>query len=321
MSAERNDEARAELNGEMQKFGLKPAEAPKSNPTKEEEKPKEEAPTDAKAEEKPKEEAKPDEKPKERVERKPEETKEGDEVKDKADKKERPQKYIPLPQYISEKKEMQGRIAELEQKLQEKNDSKTAANADDVEKEIEDEIKAFAEEAGIEDPQVLKKLVSLANKPTMKAMEDLKRQVADLAKNKEPVKSQAQIEAEEAARFNEEWMPFEKKLDEEYPNLSKEQKAEAKTIMDELSHTKEWHKYDLDYIFYRNKDTFEDAIGTKQFKGSGASKTQGITMKTETNERPKLSENPSPQEIRDYEAFMAKTMRSGSLSERPAETL
>lgn len=315
----RNDEARAELNGEMQKFGLKPAEAP-ANPNKEGE-----AAVEEKPETPPKEAEKPPKEPKERVERPAEKESEKEDEepeKPKADEgnKDRPKKFIPLPQYLEEKQKHKEEIKTLQETIAELNKGKTVDNKSSVEKEIQDEIRTFAEEHGLAD-DVISELINLASKPTLKVVEELKRKVDELSNPKAPEKTKEQILAEENARFEQEWNNFD--IDKHLSGLTPEQKEEAKRVMDELAHTKEWHRYDLDYIFFKNRGEFEDAVGTKQFKGSGPSKTQGIsTMKPKSpNDKPRLSDNPTPAEIKEYEGYMSNILNRGQLSEKPNDTL
>jgi len=290
--SERNEQARKELDSELAELGLTPA--PATNPKKQEEA-KEEKPEQKQEEEK-------EQKPRERTERKAKDEDEEEETEHQP----RPKKYKPLPEYLAEKQTWKEREKELLDEIESiKTSKKSDTRKDD---DIDAEIKAFAEESGIEDPTSVKKLLALAKKATSEELTALKEELQSLKKEKELEKEgkkstdEAEKLKKEQEYFTNEWKQFEPELKEAFEGLTKEQIEEAKVVMDEISHTKEWSKYDLSYIFYKNRKEFEEAIGTKKFKGSGQGKTQGITKPKSDDERPRLSENPTPEEIKAYDA-------------------
>lgn len=301
MTEERNNEARTELNSEMAKLGLTPAEV--TNPTKEEAENEEnnlnnEPNPTPETKDEPKVE-KPVEKPKEKVED-----------------KERPKKYIPIDQYTAEKAENKQKFEEMQKTIDELKKGTT------TQEEVDTDVKAFAESLGVEDPEVLEKIINFVTTGTKKTMQELKTKIDDLASIKTERDQQNQIKQEEM-KFNSEWDSFVKgsSFKDAFPDASPEQIAEARAIMDEVSHSKDWSKYDLDYIFFKNRNDFNDALGTKKFKGSGPTKTQGITEVKKSNGAPKLSDSPTAEEIRAYEAYMGGLLNRGTLAEKPNEKL
>lgn len=297
----RNDEARAELSSEMAKLGLTPAEA--TNPTKEE---AENESNNLNNEPTPKPEVK--EKPKEET---PEEK-----PKDKVEEKERPKKYIPIDQYTAEKAENKQKFEDMQKTIDE------LKKGTSTKEEVNTDVKAFAESLGVEDPEVLEKIITFVTTGTKKTIDELKTKIEDLSSIKAESDVQAQIKQEEA-KFNGEWDSFVKSdsFKNAYPDATAEQIAEARTLMDERSHSKDWSKYDLDYIFFKNRTDFDDSLGTKKFKGSGPTKTQGITEVKKSNGAPKLSDSPTADEIRAYEAYMGGLLNRGTLAEKPNDRL
>lgn len=297
----RNDEARAELSSEMAKLGLTPAEA--TNPNKEE---AEKEIHKLESEPEPKPEVK--EEPKvEKQEVKPEA---------KVEEKERPKKYIPIDQYTAEKAENKQKFEEMQKTIDE------LKKGTSTKEEVNTDVKAFAESLGVEDPEVLEKIITFVTTGTKKTIDELKTKIEDLSSIKAEKDLQAQVKQEEA-KFNSEWDSFVKSdsFKNAYPDATPEQIAEARTLMDERSHSKDWAKYDLDYIFFKNRADFDDSLGTKKFKGSGTTTTQGITEVKKSNGAPKLSDSPTAEEIRAYDAYMGTLLNRGSLAEKPNERL
>lgn len=313
--SERNEQARASLDAEMAKIGVKPTE---TKPKESDEEVEEIKPT------KEKEKKDVEKETKERVARDP--VKDEDDDVEKLSK--RPEKYKPLPEYLSEKHQWKEREKQLLKDIEEaRKGSTTKQEKDD---DIEAEIKAYAEEAGIDDPASVKKLIALATKSSqsmVKSIKDELEAIKERLEKEEKDKSEKTTEEKlkaEGEQFDKEWKSFEKELTEAFEGLSPEQIAEAKVFMDEMSHSKEWHKYDLSYIFFKNKQDFADAIGTKKFKSPGHSKSQGTVITSDNKnaeELTKLPENPTADDIKKYEKYMGRTMKSRGLAEKAQENL
>jgi hypothetical protein len=292
----RNEEARAELDSEMAKFGLKP-EPVETNPKKPDEQGKEEPTKEP--------EPKKEEQPVKKEDPKPEDKKP----------EERPKKYIPIPEHQA----LKDKYKALEDELA---DIKAGNGADKEKKvEIDNSVKEFAQSLGVEDPEVLEKILTFVTQGTQKTVAELEKKIVELQGKKAEEDHQAQIK-KEAERFDSEWNTFSTtELKKAYPDATPEQLAEARTMMDELSHSKDWHKYDLDYIFFKNKKDFDDSIGVKKFKGSGSTKQQDMQQQDKKPEVPTLSENPTPDEVKAYERHMAGILSGGVLAEKPNERL
>lgn len=310
-----NEQARAELDAELAEIGLKPAESKPNKEEVKEEKPEEKQKEGESEEEK--------EDSKEKVSRNTREA-EKDEESGKESKEEpkRPNKYKPLPEYLAEKNTWKAREKELLEQIE----SIKSSKQDDSNKaeDIEDEITAFAEESGIEDKEAIKKLIKIASKAASKETLEIKKKLEELEKatlesKKEETKEDKAKQEQEY--FDKEWRGFEKELKESFEDLSEDQIKEARVLMDEISHTKEWAKYDLSYIFFKNRKDFEDALGTKKFKGPGMGNTQGITKVKKNDERPVLSDNPTAEEIKAYENYMSGVLSKSKLADRPDDTL
>lgn len=290
-----NEQARTEINSEMEKLGIKPEIDTNPKPIEKQDEapePKEEKP-EAK-------EPESDKKPE--GDKKPEDP--------------RPKKYIPLAQHNAEKlankmkfEEMQATIDELKKGTSTK-------------EEVNTDVKAFAESLGVEDPEVLEKIVTFVSTGTKKTMDELREKIDKLTTIKTEADAKDQIKAAEE-KFTSEWDSFVKSDDftEAFPNATAEQKKEARELMDEKAHSEEWSKYDLNYIFFKNRTDFNDSLGTKTFKGSGQTQTQGITVQKTNTGAPKLSADPSAKEIKEYEDYMGKVLNKGNLAEKPNETL
>jgi hypothetical protein len=300
MDEKRNEEAREELNSEMAKFGLKP-EPVETNPKKEDEQEKQE-PT---KETEPKKEEQPVKKEEPKAEDKKTE--------------ERPKKYIPIPQYQAEKEEHTKEVASLKARIEEL--EKGEGTKKEKTDAINDEVKEFAQSLGVEDPEVLEKILTFVTQGTKKTVSELEKKIVELQGKKAEEDHQLQLKKEQE-RFDNEWDAFaSSELKKTYPDATPEQLAEARTMMDELSHSKDWHKYDLDYIFFKNKKDFDDSIGVKKFKGSGATKQQDMQPQDKKSETPTLSDNPTPEEIKAYERNMANVLSGGVLAQKPNERL
>lgn len=168
----------------------------------------------------------------------------------------RPSRYIPIHKYKDEKRKWQEELEERERKLQElmqKVEEYEAKLNPPVSDEI---ISKTAQEINV-DETVLRKLLDLAWKG-VRVPPEYKQ---ELAAAQEKI-----AEFVDKEKFNEEWEVFEPYLEEQYGNVSLSQLRKAKKAMDELAHAPQFADKELDYIFYKNKDIF-DEIFTPPKKG------------------------------------------------------
>jgi len=176
----------------------------------------------------------------------------------------RPPKYKPLPEYLEEKNKWK---AERENLLAEVENLKNATTpearieaADDITQAIED-----LREQGLDvSPDVLKTLTDVISKrvlpkDSLEAIEKAKK---------------TSYEQEQSAIFNNEWTKLESSLKTQYPNASQSQIDEAKKEMDKMAHTEQFHKFDLDYVLFKNQKAFDVVLNTKAGKSFESGKIQ-----------------------------------------------
>jgi len=133
------------------------------------------------------------------------------------------------------------------------------ARSPESKEEAKDEIADFAKEQNL-DADGLKKLVGI-----------IKSQIKP--EEKPPVEeAESYNEAEEAKIFNDEWDAFQVDIEEQFKNSAPSQWKKAKTLMDELSHSEDYHDKDLDYVYFKNKQAFEDILFSPKKKSAETSR-------------------------------------------------
>lgn len=169
---------------------------------------------------------------------------------------------------------------------------KIAALESKLPDDFQEELEKFTKEVGVEDPESLKKIVDFLKKFAIdKNANKLQAQIEDLKKEVEAGKTSKPI----ADEFPEEWKTFRDDiLLKEFPNASKDELktvrskmellAKSKNIggkvyIDEKSGKEVLDPYPLDYIYYKNKDTFAELMTGKKIKGMETARTAGITTK------------------------------------------
>lgn len=208
-----------------------------------EESDKDESPEDHKGEDDPSEEEDESESDDEPESDDPE-GEDGDESEEDEDPKKpsRPMNYIPMKKYHEEKRLWKQKVNELENRLK---------DTDKGSKEESNVIKTFAEKHGYE-PSEISELVGVLRSEF--GVDDLQQQ------------SKARQEEMEIKAFNEEYKVLETKLKEEFPNASPAELKKARQKMDELAFSEWGHDKELDYILYKNKNTFNKIFGTGESK-------------------------------------------------------
>lgn len=175
-------------------------------------------------------------------------------------------------QELSDRRQMTDAITALTQAVSTLQEGKPGQEPkpDEIEaaaKELEGEL---GMETGLDSTalsKVLRKAVTMAEK---KLGNKLPKDVLDKLKDLDDLKKQSQ-DAKESQHFNEEWSEVEPKLRAKFPNATDAMIGEAREKMDELSHSEGWHKYDLDYILYKNKKTFNTILKAAKSNRSGES--------------------------------------------------
>jgi hypothetical protein len=273
-------------------------------------------PTEAKAEEKVDEEKKPDEKeevtetkdtaPKEESDRpddtdedesedeetESEETKE-DEESDEDESEEEPTHVSPKD-FKEMKRTFKTQIKELEGKLKEATSKKETTEAvADFDKFVEEKAKKLNLK-----PEVLKELNEITDKlvehklgAKLKDLDAMK-QAHEATVVKEAEKQQLEI-------FNTEWTIAEKELKTQYPNATPEQVAETKKLMDDLAHSKKYHKYPMDFIVFKEREKIDKILFSPNKKSFETGKNNPNDRGEDTLSE--LPAEPTPAQIEAYE--------------------
>lgn len=239
---------------------------------------------------------------------------EEDESEDEDEEEEESDKKIPRTVPYSKLKSKENKIKQLQKEIADlktaKAEAKDEGDKDEVarvQKEIEDTAKKLGEELGMDDKAIAKILeagIKLSSKKT-----ELPKEIQDKLKAFDELLKQSE-DQKESAHFEKEWNQFD--IKKQYPNATKAAILEARKLMDDLSHSKDFHKYELDYIFFKNKSKFETILkmAPKSKSGEGSKrigKEKSFDNSTEEDDDLIDIENLTPaimkeREKRDLEA-------------------
>lgn len=122
--------------------------------------------------------------------------------------------------------------------------------AEDVEKLVLDEAKKLNV-----NPEVLKSILALANKSVAGKLTRLDKLEQFFEKQ-----STQQFQTEQENIFNSEWGKALPELKKSFPNASEDQVKAARDLADTLAHSKKYHRYDMDYIVFREKAQFDKIL-------------------------------------------------------------
>lgn len=166
-------------------------------------------------------------------------------------------------------------------------------------------LKTLSEETEVA-PNVLKKIL-LASKQINKL--DLPQEIKDKLKlideikkdqeKKETTDDKLKIEKQ---YFNDEWSKLLPDLKKQYKNLPDLVVSEAKKLMDELSHTKEFHKYPLDYILFKNSKKFTTILKVAEKQRAAESSKEVDNQTEEESDEPIDIENMTPARMKALES-------------------
>lgn len=230
------------------------------------------------------------------------------------------------------KSETKSRVSEEEIKEEEtEEESKTPAKNErplkaifSQIKELRDEIKAMkSSPAKAEAAEVVDKVAELAKKyesdpEGLKAiMGVLKDEVlADLEKSgklskdlPDDIKKKLTLldeyekeskERKETAFFEKEFSAYVPDLEKQYPNAKSSELVEAKKLLNELSHSKEFHNYSLDYVVFKNKSKFDALLKVAKHSKSGESASKQI-VDDEEKEINLDPEDMTPEKMKAYQ--------------------
>lgn len=276
---------------------------PKEEPTTEAESKGEEPEEEPKGTEEPSEEEEPKE-PKEPVkEPKPEE------------RQQRTVPYGKLKQERQKTKVLEDKISEIGSRF-EKLESLITNLASGKKVEEDPIIKAskeLAEQTGV-DENLISGILSKAKeliggKELPKEVEEKLAKFDEILEN---TKKEKQILAD-SENFNSEWEEFVPELKKQYPNASDSMLKEAKAKLDDFAHSKEHHTHELDYILYKEKNTFDNLLKIAP-KGKSGEKGRQITREEYNEDDDNVSiENLTPEVMKRRDA--AKISRNDRKSD------
>lgn len=147
-----------------------------------------------------------------------------------------------------ERDELQTKVAAYEQ-----------AKTPEAKADAKDKIEAYAQEIGA-DPAAVRKIVELAREGlTPQIPEEI---VKDFQTVKEWKAQHANVV--EKQLFEEEFTKTVPAIKSFFPTVSEEELVTIKKELDTLSHTKDWHDKDLEYIAYKHKDTLAKLVSPKK---------------------------------------------------------
>lgn len=173
-------------------------------------------------------------------------------------------------------------------------------------KEAIDEIAEFAKTREL-DGEALTQLTQILQKKIMNDLEKsgklgqgVPKEIQDKLKELEDLKKES-TERKEIEHFEKEWSSLVVDLQKQYPNAKAGELAEARKLMDELSHSKEWAKYDLDYVLYKNKSQFDTLLKVAKVSKSGETSSKQIVEHDDEEDIDLDPENMTPEKMKAYE--------------------
>lgn len=171
---------------------------------------------------------------------------------------ERPPTYIPMAKYHSDKESWKNEKEKLEARITELETIEQTTKKDSPDEDTE--INSYAEKWGME-PDAVRDLLKMARKG--QAIPEDKLKAIDAA-------AEITRKAQETEYFNSEWNQVEPFFKSQFPNATPEQIAQAKALMDQISHTPQYGTtpehgaYALDYILFKEKSQFEAILNPKK---------------------------------------------------------
>lgn len=228
--------------------------------------------------------------------------------------------------------EVRAELRAANQKIQELLD-KDSKKVEDVPDDFSKRVDELAKEIGVENPDGLKKIMALVEQIVKGKSSDTEKKLADLEEKYGKIIKSAPIED----HFDKEWKTFSKSFSKEFPDASDEEIEAAQELMNELSHTpniggkvykdadgrKLLDPYELDYIFFKNKDKFSEITSGKKIRGMERNRSQGIDKRKEDKDDSKpLRKGASAKEIEAYSKRSGKIMEGmDNLSEPVDDTI
>ena len=211
----------------------------------------------------------------------------GEGGKSKSRKTERPVKFIPIDQYNDRKTKWEDREKELQGEIEK---LKVAPPESKKQEDIEERVKELAEELGAK-PEHVKSIIDLARSGANN--EDLDKRLKAIEDSVAAGKTKS-AEDLDSEQFDHEWkgsaLPA---LQEQFKEATEQQLADAKAVLDELSHSKKYHRYPIDYVLFKEAKVFGEILKTPKKKTleSGNPARGSQARPDETGERKPLDAN------------------------------
>jgi len=159
---------------------------------------------------------------------------------------------------LKSEKELREQAERERDELRSKLDAVSNADSPQEKREATNKLEQFAQKIGA-DPQALEEMRDLfladAPKTDPAIAEKLAKFEAWQRENSKVI---------EKSRFEEEFTSALPTLRETLPNASEEEIAKIKARVDELSHTKEYHDKELDYVIFKNKTELSKLVSPKK---------------------------------------------------------
>lgn len=206
---------------------------------------------------------------------------------DKGSKSKIPRKFIPIKQHKDEKKKHRDEVESLKTVIQ---DLTKKIEGGGGSQEDQDDVKALATELGIEDPENFQKVLAFIEKSVSKKVQ-IDPEIAKLVENMKV----ADQERKDREYFSQTWENFLPEFKKDFQNADAKNLTEARVLMDRIWHTKEWHAYTIDYVYFKNKNAFAKIITPKN-RGLETGSSRGMQERG-SKKTLALSENASEDEI------------------------
>lgn len=174
-------------------------------------------------------------------------------------------------------------------------------------KEAIDEIETYAEKHQL-DASGLKELSQLIEKNLLGKLEkdgklskDLPEEITEKLKILDELQAEKKDKAEKEY-FEKEYTKILPEIQKQYPNAKAGELSEAKAVLDELAHSKEWKDKDLDYIIFKNKSKFDTLLKVAKHNKSGETASKQMIDDTEEESEIDLDpENMTPEKAKAFE--------------------
>lgn len=257
-----------------------------------------------------------------------EESDEDDKDDDDDDQDDRKAKKVPLALYKKEKgarkvaqnqladkdkeiADLKGKLATLERPAADPVDQTVAAKA--VSDKVREVAKRIAAKQNLNEEglsEVIEETAKLVLELTSKEKAELPKDVQDKLKTLDELQAKMNEDAEKR-HFEGEWGQMLPSLRKQFPNATEAQIAEAKKLMDDLSHSKEGADKELPYLLWKNSKKFTTILKVLAKDKSAESQTRGIP-EDDGPEPDYLAPDMSPEKLASLEERESRKRITGS---------